>query len=120
MVVGTAWPINLTFTEADAGTKAVEPEEGMTGWADTWMMSSQAAPPNCMLEWMKWTMTPEVQAQVGDYYGAAGSNVETCDALRDQLNKVYGPGSDALADTIRYGYCGDAEFLDSLYLWKTP
>ena len=23
-------------------------------------------------------------------------------------------------DTVRYGYCGDAEFLESLWLWRTP
>ena len=23
-------------------------------------------------------------------------------------------------DTLRYSFCGDAEFLNSLYLWKTP
>jgi putative spermidine/putrescine transport system substrate-binding protein len=23
-------------------------------------------------------------------------------------------------DTVRYGNCGNVEFLDSIYLWKTP
>jgi putative spermidine/putrescine transport system substrate-binding protein len=116
MVVGTAWPINLTFTKADAATQAVIPDEGVTGWADTWMMNTQAEHPNCMLEWMKWTMTPEVQAEVAIYYGAAGSNVESCQQIADSLGK----GGEELVDTVEYGFCGNAEFLDSLYLWKTP
>ena len=29
-----------------------QPTEGMTGWADTWMISANAPHPNCMLEWM--------------------------------------------------------------------
>jgi putative spermidine/putrescine transport system substrate-binding protein len=31
------------------------PTEGVTEWADTWMMSSSAAHPNCMLAWMNYT-----------------------------------------------------------------
>ena len=41
---------------------------------------------------------------------------------RDQglLVEFYGKGADAAVDTVRYGFCGDVEFLNSLYLWKTP
>ena len=115
MVVGTAWPVNLSYAEADAPVDAVIPSEGATGWADTWMISANAPHPNCMLEWMKWTMTPDVQGLVAVWYGAAGSNVNSCDVVRAAL------GKDAdLVDTVRYGNCGNAEFLNSLYLWKTP
>lgn len=120
MVAGTAWPLNLSLTELKHPVDSAEPEEGMTGWSDTWMLAKEAPHPNCMLEWMKWAMTPDVQAEVAEYYGAAGSNVQSCDVLRDRLNQAYGPGSDEFVDTVRYGYCGDAQFLDSLYLWKTP
>jgi putative spermidine/putrescine transport system substrate-binding protein len=115
MVVGTAWPVNLSYAEADAPVDAVIPSEGATGWADTWMISANAPHPNCMLEWMKWTMTPDVQGLVAVWYGAAGSNVKSCDIVRTAL------GKDAdLVDTVRYGNCGNADFLNSLYLWKTP
>ena len=66
MVVGTAWPVNLTYTKGEAAhTAAVIPSEGVTGWADTWMISANAPHPNCMLKWMDWTLQPEVQAEVG-------------------------------------------------------
>ena len=120
MVVGTAWPINLSYAELDAPVDQVIPEEGVTGWADTWMISANAPHPNCMLKWMDWTMQPDVQAEVAVWYGAAGSNVDSCDATRDLLVEFYGKGSDSAVDTVRYGNCGDAEFLDSLHLWKTP
>jgi putative spermidine/putrescine transport system substrate-binding protein len=120
MTAGTAWPVNLRYTEPDAPVDAVIPSEGMTGWADTWMISANAPHPNCMLKWMDWTMTPEVQAEVSDFYGAAGSNVDSCQATKDFVVDLYGKGADADVDTIRYGFCGDAAFLDSLYLWKTP
>jgi putative spermidine/putrescine transport system substrate-binding protein len=120
MLVGTAWPINLSLAELDAPVDAVIPSEGVTGWADTWMISANAPHPNCMLKWMDWTMQPEVQAEVAVWYGAAGSNTLSCDATRHLLVDFYGKGADEAVDTVRYGNCGDVEFLDSIHLWKTP
>jgi putative spermidine/putrescine transport system substrate-binding protein len=120
MLVGTAWPINLSLAELDAPVDAVIPSEGVTGWADTWMISANAPHPNCMLKWMDWTMQPETQAEVAVWYGAAGSNTLSCDATRDLLVDFYGKGADAAVDTVRYGNCGNVEFLDSIHLWKTP
>jgi len=120
MVIGTAWPINLSLAELDAPVDAVIPSEGVTGWADTWMISANAPHPNCMLKWMDWTMQPDVQAEVAVWYGAAGSNTLSCDATRDLLVEFYGKGADEAVDTVRYGNCGNVEFLDSINLWKTP
>ena len=119
MVAGTAWPINLSYVELDRPeVLAAEPTEGMTGWADTWMMSSSAPHPNCMLEWMKWSMGADVQAEVAEYYGAATSNTDACPILRESLDKQFDFGY--AVDTVRYGYCGDEQFLDDLWLWRTP
>jgi putative spermidine/putrescine transport system substrate-binding protein len=117
IVAGTAWPINLSTIELDGKVPVGEvvPSEGVTGWADTWMMSSHAQHPNCMLEWMKYTLEPQVQSEVALWYGAAASNPKACPMLKQAL------GKDAdLADTVRYGECGNVGFLKSLYLWKTP
>ena len=118
MVVGTAWPVNLTYTKGPdaANTAAVVPSEGVTGWADTWMISANAPNPNCMLKWMDHTLQPDVQAEVGIYYGAAGSNVESCQVIADTL----GEGGEDLVDSVEYSFCGNEEFLDSIHLWKTP
>ncbi len=116
MVAGTAWPVNLSYAELDAPVDAVEPVEGMTGWADTWMISTNAPHPNCMLSWMDYSLGADVQAEVEYWYGAAGSNTESCADLETLLTKKYAD----LANTLRYGYCGDADFLNSLFLWKTP
>jgi putative spermidine/putrescine transport system substrate-binding protein len=116
MVAGTAWPINLTYAKADAPVEAVIPEEGVTGWADTWMMNRDATNPNCMLEWMRHSLTPEVQAEVGIFYGAAGSNAESCDLIAEGLGKS---GQD-LVNTVEYSFCGDEDFLNDIHLWKTP
>ena len=115
MVAGTGWPVNLSYAEADnPAVVAVEPSEGMTGWADTWMMSSSAPHPNCMLEWMDYSLGADVQAQTAEFYGAATSNTAACPILRDSLEDQFAFG-DAV-DTVRYGYCGDEAFLESLWL----
>jgi putative spermidine/putrescine transport system substrate-binding protein len=114
MVAGTAWPVNYQY--AIAGKNAAPlgfaiPSEGVTGWADTWMMSSHAQNPNCMYKWMAYTMQPDVQTAVATYYGATPSNVKSCDQLRQAVGAT-------LVDDV--GHCGDVAFLNSLHLWKTP
>jgi putative spermidine/putrescine transport system substrate-binding protein len=111
MVVGTAWPVNQSILVSDNKVKvaSVIPSEGVTGWADTWMMSSKAEHPNCMLAWMEYTLRPDVQTQVAEYYGATPSNTKSC----AQLNKDLGQ------DAANY-HCGDDAFLSSVALWKTP
>jgi putative spermidine/putrescine transport system substrate-binding protein len=119
MVAGTAWPVNLSLVELDhPEVMPAEPTEGMSGWADTWMMSSSAPHPNCMLEWMQYSLQPEVQAETAEYYGAAASNTAACPILRKSLDKQFDFGY--AVDTVRYGYCGDQQFLDDLWLWRTP
>lgn len=110
MVVGTAWPVNWQYTKAEGvPVEAVIPSEGVTGWADTWMMSSNAPHPVCMMKWMEYTLRPDVQTQVAEFYGATPSNTMSCEQLNADL------GEDAAAY-----HCGDDEFLSSVYLWKTP
>ena len=111
MVIGTAWPVNLQYTAA-AGkvpVDAVIPSEGVTGWADTWMMSSNAQHPNCMLMWMEYTLRSDIQTQVAEFYGATPSNTASC----DQLNADLGADADSY-------HCGDDTFLSQVKLWKTP
>ncbi|MDP9185037.1 MAG: ABC transporter substrate-binding protein [Actinomycetota bacterium] len=111
MVIGTAWPVNQQYIEIDNKVPVAStiPSEGVTGWADTWMMSSNAAHPNCMLMWMKYTLTSDVQTQVAEFYGATPSNTASC----PQLDKDLGKAADIY-------HCGDDQFLSSVALWKTP
>ncbi len=111
MVVGTAWPVNQQYIEIDnkVPVESTIPSEGVTGWADTWMMSSHAQHPNCMLMWMQYTLQPDVQTQVAEFYGATPSNTASC----SQLNKDLGKAADIY-------HCGDDQFLATVHLWKTP
>ena len=113
MAVGTAWPVNQQYAALGkdaAPVASVVPEEGVTGWADTWMMSSHAQHPNCMYLWMAYTMRPDVQEQVAAFYGATPSNTLACSALSKDIGK----------DAEDVYHCGDDEYLSSIALWKTP
>jgi putative spermidine/putrescine transport system substrate-binding protein len=111
MVVGTAWPVNQNLIALDGKVpvESVIPSEGVTGWADTWMMSANAQHPNCMLMWMDYTLHPDVQVQVAEWFGATPSNTKSCPQLESDLG----------ADAALY-HCGDDAFLSQVYLWKTP
>jgi putative spermidine/putrescine transport system substrate-binding protein len=114
-VVGTTWPYQ-TNTLKGSGVKveAIVPTEGMTGWADTWMLASKAKHPNCMYKWMAWMVTPHVQTEVAEYFGEAPANPKAC----AELDKTY--GSYGVKDFCTLYSVNDKSFYDSISFWKTP
>lgn len=114
-VVGTSWPYQVNALKA-AGVpvEAVVPTEGMTGWADTWMMSANAPHPNCMQKWMAWMLTPEVQAQVAEYFGESPANPKACQYLDVGYGSYQLPG---FCDA--YGV-NDPAMYESTAFWRTP
>jgi putative spermidine/putrescine transport system substrate-binding protein len=88
---------------------SVVPSEGVTGSIDSWMMSSNAADPDCMLKWLAYTATPIVQASVSRATQWAPSNPDACVVL----------------DALQPGYCTarhvtDSAYLDRVAFAKTP
>jgi putative spermidine/putrescine transport system substrate-binding protein len=111
LLVGTAWPYQVSVLQSDSQpVESVIPSEGATGWADTWMLNAKAQHPNCMYMWMQWTSSPEVQAQVAEFYGATPSNTSACATIETDL------GAAAAAPYK----CGDDSFVHQLALWRTP
>ncbi len=114
-VVGTTWPYQVnTLKASGVAVDAVVPSEGMTGWADTWMMSAKAKNPNCMYLWMGWMVTKEVQAQVAEYFGEAPANPKACEIL----DKGY--GSYGVKDFCTLYRVTDQSFYNAISFWKTP
>lgn len=116
-VLGTTWPYQvgaLLAEDPPIPVQAVLPKEGATGWADTWMLSANAAHPNCMLMWMDWMSQPATQQQVSEYFGEAPANLGAC-ALIDANPGPYG----------YKGLCNDQHASDDAYasavkFWITP
>ncbi|MEU9783214.1 ABC transporter substrate-binding protein [Streptomyces phaeochromogenes] len=107
-VVGTTWQVIVNAAQAEkAKVKAVLPEEGATGWSDTWMLSAKAEHPNCAYKWMDWIISPKVNAQVAEYFGEAPSNAESC-ALTTDKNHC-----------TTY-HASDESYWKNVHYWTTP
>lgn len=109
-VLGTTWQVikGLVETDAKAPVKAIIPKEGATAWSDTWMVSSKAKHPNCMYLWLDWITSPEVQAQVAQWFGEAPANPKACSV------------DDAMKTHCESYSATDENFHKQLYYWTTP
>ncbi|MBY0290744.1 MAG: ABC transporter substrate-binding protein [Mycobacteriaceae bacterium] len=108
-VIGTTWQViaNTIGSENRVQVNTVLPKEGSTGWSDTWMISSKAAHPNCMYKWMNWISSPEVNAQVAEFFGEAPANTEACKyTVEPDFCDIY--------------HATDEDFAAKIYYWTTP
>jgi putative spermidine/putrescine transport system substrate-binding protein len=114
-VVGTAWPYNWIAASAkNPALKQTIPDEGSTGWSDTWMLSSEAQHPNCAYMWFDHILDPQVQADVAEWFGEAPANSKAC----EKKYLMNGPYPDP-NHCKTYDAAGD-KYLDDLYYWTTP
>jgi putative spermidine/putrescine transport system substrate-binding protein len=126
VVVGTTWQYQYFTLLADGqpmasspASQGFVPDEGATGWSDTWMISSEAQHPNCMYMWFNHVLQPDVQAQIMQWFGEAPANRKACDPKT------------VLAADKKLGLANDPQFCDKyhaatpefwkqVYYWKTP
>ncbi len=108
-VVGTTWQV-IQNSITTGNTEVVLPDEGATGWSDTWMISSQAAHPNCAYGWLDYIASPEANATATSYFGEAPSSQAACDFREDC--EAYHAGDEAYAAQIWYWSTPIAECLD--------
>ena len=87
--VGTTWQYQYFLLKGEGKPVAASPasqgflpEEGATGWSDTWMISSEAQHPNCMYMWMNWIIEPKVNAEVAEFFGEAPAQEKACEENR--------------------------------------
>jgi putative spermidine/putrescine transport system substrate-binding protein len=111
VVVGTTWQFQVNLLQADGTVpiEAVLPDEGSTGWSDTWMIAAEAANPNCMYMWMNHMMSAEANGMATVWFGEAPTSQEACD----------------FAETLSPGHCElthatDEAYYDQIWYWSTP
>jgi putative spermidine/putrescine transport system substrate-binding protein len=112
--VGTTWQYQY-FALLEEGKKVAAspasqgflPKEGATGWSDTWMLSSQAKHPNCMYEWMDWIVSPQVNAEVAEFFGEAPAQSLACDQTADK-------------EFCAKYHADNPAFWKRVYYWETP
>jgi putative spermidine/putrescine transport system substrate-binding protein len=101
--VGTTWQV-IQSAMTPGLTEAILPEEGATGWSDTWMITADAASPNCAYAWLDYISSPEANATATAYFGEAPSSQLACQ-FRDDCEAYH---------------AGDASYADQIWYWTTP
>ena len=107
-VVGTTWQYQVNqLTGAKVPVQGILPEEGSTGWSDTWMIASKSKNPNCMYLWMNYIISPEANAKATEYFGEAPVNAEACGLTTDKNH----------CETF---HAQDEDYFSKVAYWKTP
>ncbi|PWU52461.1 spermidine/putrescine ABC transporter substrate-binding protein [Micromonospora globispora] len=107
-VLGTTWQVIANLATADkAPVDAILPEEGATGWSDTWMISAKSKHPNCAYRWMDHIISPKANAAVAEWFGEAPSNKLACAETADKNHcKTY--------------HADDEAYFEKVWYWNTP
>jgi putative spermidine/putrescine transport system substrate-binding protein len=109
-VIGTSWQFQVNLMSGEGEPIAgVLPDEGSTGWSDTWMIAKNAKNPNCMYLWMNHMASAEANGQATVWFGEAPTSQQACD----------------YAETISPGHCElthatDEAYYDKIWYWSTP
>ncbi|MEV7966315.1 extracellular solute-binding protein [Sphaerisporangium sp. NPDC088356] len=100
--LGRALPYQLDILRrAGRPVKAVGGEP-TTGWVDSWMLSAQAASPNCAYRWLDWISSPEAQQQAAAWNGLAPANPSACGYPGDDSEKYrYAERAGRVCDAYR-------------------
>ena len=107
VVASSSWSFQVNMLKADKRPIAyVVPKEGATGWADTTMLHSEAANPNCAYMWMNHSLDAKVQGDLAAWFGSVPSVPAACKG-----NALLGDGG---CETN-----GFANF-DKIWFWRTP
>jgi putative spermidine/putrescine transport system substrate-binding protein len=107
-VLGTTWQVITNLAQADkAPVQAFLPSEGATGWSDTWMVAAKAKHPNCAYRWMDHIISPEVNAQVAEWFGEAPANRLACEHTADK----------SFCTTF---HAADQAYFSRVWYWNTP
>ena len=107
---GTTWQYQvnqLQGAKEPVPVDAILPEEGSTGWSDTWMIATTAKNPNCMYLWMDYIISPEANAKATEYFGEAPVSAEACKLTADK-------------DHCTKFHAEDEAYFDKVYYWTTP
>jgi len=106
-VVGTTWQVIANVLQGeDVPVEVTLPEEGATGWSDTWMVGSTSQHKNCAYAWLDHIISPEANAAVAEYFGEAPANPKACDIA-----------SEGHCETF---HAGDEDYAAQIWYWTTP
>ena len=93
VVIGDGWSwITLQIKDSEGTVAEATPEEGVTGWSDSWCISNKAANPELALKWADYMIGPEGQKGVIENLNYSITNSKVVETLpmelREQLRMV--------------------------------
>ncbi len=107
VVASGSWPYQVNALQAEKQPIAsVIPAEGVTGWADTTMMHSEAKHPNCAYAWIEWSLNPKVQGDLASWFGSLPAVPAAC-----KDNALLG------AEGCK---TNGFDAFDQIHFWRTP
>jgi putative spermidine/putrescine transport system substrate-binding protein len=107
VVASSSWPFQVNLLKSQGKpVDSVFPAEGATGWADTTMMHTDAAHPNCAYLWMEHSLDPKVQGDVAAWFGSLPAVPDACKA--SELLGAEGCKTNGFDN------------FDKIHFWKTP
>lgn len=102
------WQLTANLANADATTVGTtKPAEGATGWSDTWMIKKDTANINCAYLWLNHVVSPEVNAQIAEFFGEAPANPKSCALTKN-------------TDHCTQYHAEETDFWNDVYYWTTP
>jgi putative spermidine/putrescine transport system substrate-binding protein len=110
VVIGTSWQFQVNLLQGEGQPiEGILPDEGSTGWSDTWMIAKGAKHPNCMYMWMDHMMSAEANGQATVWFGEAPTSPQACE----------------YAETLSPGHCDlthatDEAYYEKIWYWSTP
>ena len=110
VTTGTSWQFQVGLMQGeDQPIVGLLPDEGSTGWSDTWMIASKAKNPNCAYMWLDHMASAEANGTATVWFGEAPTSQQACD----------------FAETLSPGHCElthatDEAYYDKIWYWATP
>ena len=106
VIISDAWPyVGLGLKEQGVPVAEVIPSEGVTGWSDSWMLTTGAQNVDLAYKWMDYMIGPDGQMGVLNNNGYAITNRTVIEGLDPELREAL------LMDNIEEGY-------DSILMWR--
>ena len=109
-VLGTTWQVIanvLQGSDPPTPVEVVKPEEGATGWSDTWMVNSKTQRINCAYKFLNHITSAEVNIQIAEYFGEAPGNSKSCALAADPNHcTIY--------------HAAETEYWTDVWYWTTP
>ncbi|MCO5063995.1 MAG: ABC transporter substrate-binding protein [Rhizobiaceae bacterium] len=108
VVASGSWPFQVNLLKGEnQPVGSTFPEEGVTGWADTTMMSVDSANPNCAYMWMEHTLSSNLQSDLSVWFGANPSVPAAC---------TDGSGQQTKEGCTTNGF----DNFEKVHFWTTP